>query len=184
MNFIFHYRGNGDNVRIFKPDWYVSSLSDINIGKLKEMGIKGVIVDIDNTLVPHNYPEPHSDNMAFFKNLEKAGIAVCLVSNNSGERVRNFNRTIGLPCIWDAKKPLRSSYKKAMSIMGVEKSETAAVGDQVFIDVLGGRRAGVFTILVKPIREGGEGFFIALKRRLEKFVMKGVEIIADDKRET
>lgn len=171
-------------MKIFEPDLYVRDISGINIERLKEMGIKGVIVDIDNTLVPHNFPTPSDENKSFFDKLKNAGIRACLVSNNSRDRVLGFNGELNLPIVYRAKKPLKFSYKKAMRLMGVKRENTACIGDQLFIDVLGGRRMGLYTILVKPISEKGEGAFLRFKRAMEKKLMKDVDFNEFNKRKT
>ncbi len=171
-------------MRILKPDMYARTIGDVDVEKLKEMGIEGMIVDIDNTLVAHNYPDPNEESLNFLKRLEAAGIKVCLVSNNSRGRVESFNKGLGLPFIYRANKPLGCAYKKAVRLMGVKKAHTAAVGDQIFIDVFGGRLAGVYTILVKPIDESGEGMFLKFKRAFEKKIMRGVWENESDKRKT
>ncbi len=155
--------------RYFFPDAYVASTYVISFQKLYEEGIRGVIFDIDNTLVPHGAP---ADERAkkLFQELEALGIKACLISNNQEPRVKMFNESIGVPYIPNAHKPARTNYLKAMEIMGTDKTSTVFVGDQLFTDVYGAKRTGIRNILVKPIHPQEE-IQIVLKRYLERIVL-------------
>lgn len=155
--------------RYFFPDAYVASTYVISFQKLYEEGIRGVIFDIDNTLVPHGAP---ADKRAkkLFQELEEVGIKACLISNNQEPRVKMFNEGIGVPYISNAHKPARTNYLKAMEIMGTDKTSTVFVGDQLFTDVYGAKRTGIRNILVKPIHPQEE-IQIVLKRYLERIVL-------------
>ena len=153
----------------FFPDEYVASTYVIPFEKLYEKGYRGVIFDIDNTLVPHGAP---ADNRAekLFQRLSDIGFASCLISNNREARVKMFNRNIGTHYIYNAHKPSTKNYIRAMEIMGTDRTNTLFVGDQLFTDVWGAKRAGIHNILVKPIHPKEE-IQIVLKRRLEKIVL-------------
>lgn len=153
----------------FFPDEYVASTYVIPFEKLYEEGYRGVIFDIDNTLVPHGAP---ADERArkLFKRLEGIGFRSCLISNNQKPRVEMFNRDIGTKYICNAHKPSTKNYIRAMELMGTDRSNTIFVGDQLFTDVWGARRAGIRNILVKPIHPKEE-IQIVLKRRLESIVL-------------
>ena len=153
----------------FFPDEYVASTYVIPFEKLYEKGYRGVIFVIDNTLVPHGAP---ADRRAkeLFKRLEEIGFSSCLISNNKEPRVKMFNREIGTNYIFNAHKPSVKNYVRAMEIMGTDKSNTVFIGDQLFTDVWGAKRAGIHNILVKPIHPKEE-IQIVLKRRLEKVVL-------------
>ena len=137
--------------------------------KLYEKGYRGVIFDIDNTLVPHGAP---ADERAkkLFKRLEKIGFVSCLISNNREARVKMFNQEIRTNYIYNAHKPSTKNYIRAMEIMGTDRTNTVFVGDQLFTDVWGAKRAGIYNILVKPIHPKEE-IQIVLKRRLEQIVL-------------
>lgn len=154
---------------MFFPDRYVASTYVIEFEKLYEEGYRGIIFDIDNTLVPHGAP---ADNRAIelFKRLKAAGYRCCLISNNQEPRVKMFNREIQVDYIYNAHKPSVKNYKKAMEIMGTDEDHTLFVGDQLFTDVWGAKRAGIKSILVKPIHPKEE-IQIVLKRYLEKVVL-------------
>ena len=153
----------------FFPDEYVVSTYAIPFEKLYEQGYRGVIFDIDNTLVPHGAP---ADDRAkkLFRRLADIGFASCLISNNQEARVKMFNRDIGTNYIYHAHKPSTKNYIRAMEIMGTDRTNTVFVGDQLFTDVWGAKRAGIHNILVKPIHPKEE-IQIVLKRYLEKIVL-------------
>ena len=153
----------------FFPDEYVASTYIIPFEKLYEDGYRGVIFDIDNTLVPHGAP---ADERArkLFRRLEEIGFASCLISNNQEARVKMFNKDIQTNYIYNAHKPSTKNYIRAMEIMGTTRDTTLFVGDQLFTDVWGAKRAGIHNILVRPIHPKEE-IQIVLKRRLEKIVL-------------
>ncbi|MBQ8003297.1 MAG: YqeG family HAD IIIA-type phosphatase [Clostridia bacterium] len=157
----------------FYPDLYVENISSITASMLSKMGMEAVVLDVDNTLVPHNDPNPTAEVTAFLENMRAGGIKICVVSNNRYERVKPFCDAIGVEYfVHDALKPRAYGYEKAGEIMGVEREKTAAIGDQIFTDVWGGNRAGCFTIMVKPIDVKSENIFIKFKRLLEKPFIK------------
>ncbi len=153
----------------FFPDEYVASTYVIPFEKLYEQGYRGVVFDIDNTLVPHGAP---ADDRAkkLFRRLADIGFASCLISNNQEARVKMFNWDIGTNYIYNAHKPSTKNYVRAMEIMGTDRTNTVFVGDQLFTDVWGAKRAGIHNILVKPIHPKEE-IQIVLKRYLEKIVL-------------
>ena len=153
----------------FFPDDYKMSTYVIPFEKLYEDGFRGVIFDIDNTLVPHGAP---ADDRAkkLFARLKEIGFSSCLISNNQDARVKMFNEEIQTNYIYNAHKPSTKNYKKAMEIMGTDDSNTLFVGDQLFTDVWGAKRSGIRNILVKPIHPKEE-IQIVLKRYLEKIVL-------------
>ncbi len=128
-----------------------------------------MIFDIDNTLVPHGAP---ADERAIklFERLKNIGFRCCLISNNKEPRVAMFNEPIQVDYVYDAHKPSTKNYKKAMEIMGTDRSDTVFIGDQLFTDVWGAKRTGIQSILVKPIHPKEE-IQIVLKRFLEKIVL-------------
>ena len=153
----------------FFPDEYVASTYVIPFEQLYEQGYRGVIFDIDNTLVPHGAP---ADERArkLFQRLSDIGFATCLISNNQEGRVKMFNRDIGTRYIYNAHKPSTKNYIRAMEMMGTDRRNTLFVGDQLFTDVWGAKRAGIHNILVKPIYPKEE-IQIVLKRYLERIVL-------------
>lgn len=153
----------------FFPDDYKMSTYVIPFEKLYEEGYRGVIFDIDNTLVPHGAPADERAKKLFVR-LKDIGFSSCLISNNQEARVKMFNEEIGTHYIYNAHKPSTKNYKKAMEIMGTDLSNTLFVGDQLFTDVWGAKRTGIHNILVRPIHPKEE-IQIVLKRYLERIVL-------------
>ena len=153
----------------FFPDAYMDSTYVIDFEKLYEEGIRGVIFDIDNTLVPHGAP---ADERAIrlFTRLRFIGLDYCLISNNQLPRVKPFADAVQAKFVEDAHKPSRKNYLKAMKLMHVDLDSCIFVGDQIFTDVYGAKRCGMRTILVKPLHPKEE-IQIVLKRYLEKIVL-------------
>ena len=153
----------------FFPDAYMDSTYVIDFEKLYKEGIRGVIFDIDNTLVPHGAP---ADERAIrlFARLRSIGLDYCLISNNQLPRVKPFADAVQAIFVEDAHKPSRKNYLKAMKLMHVDLDSCIFVGDQIFTDVYGAKRCGMRTILVKPLHPKEE-IQIVLKRYLEKIVL-------------
>lgn len=153
----------------FYPNEIMDSTYDIAFDEWKEKGYKGVIFDIDNTLVPHG-ADADEKSLALFLKLKELGFKTVLLSNNKEPRVKRFNENIGSPYIYKAGKPGKKNYKRAMEIMETNEKNTLFVGDQLFTDVWGAKRVGIYSILVKPIHPKEE-IQIVLKRYLEKIVL-------------
>jgi len=155
--------------KMFFPDEYLESTYKINFEELYRKGYRGIIFDIDNTLVPHGAPSDQRSEK-LFENLKQIGFQCCLLSNNQYQRVSSFNEKIQVHFIENAHKPSRKNYLKAMELMGTSLENTLFVGDQLFTDVYGAKRVGIHNILVKPIHPKEE-IQIVLKRKLEKIVL-------------
>ncbi len=153
----------------FFPDRYVASTYAIDFEQLYEDGVRGLIFDIDNTLVPHGAPADDRAK-ALFARLKAIGFRCCLISNNQKPRVEMFNKDIQVDYVYNAHKPSTKNYIKAMEIMGTDRASSVFIGDQLFTDVWGAKRAGIPNILVKPIHPKEE-IQIVLKRYLEKIVL-------------
>ena len=153
----------------FFPDRYVASTYVIDFEKLYEEGYRGLIFDIDNTLVPHGAPAD-ARAIALFDRLKKIGFKCCLISNNQEPRVKMFNEPIQVDYVHNAHKPSTKNYRKAMEIMETDETNSVFIGDQLFTDVWGAKRTGISNILVKPIHPKEE-IQIVLKRYLEKIVL-------------
>lgn len=139
-----------------KADWVCDDIFQLNGADLAAKGITLLLADLDNTLIPYGVPLPTEEVRAWNEELKAAGVTLFVLSNNRhANRPRVFSEALGIPFIGHAGKPKTPSFYKAMEQMGVTKEQTAIVGDQIFTDVLGGSRAGVTTILVKPIRLAG-----------------------------
>ncbi len=151
------------------PDEWVDSAYGIPYEKLYEQGIRGVIFDIDNTLVPHGAPADEKA-LALFERFRGMGMKTCLMSNNRESRVEPFAGQVGSGYIHRAGKPGVQGYLRAMEQMGTGKDSTVFVGDQIFTDIYGANRAGIRTFLTKPI-DPKEEIQIVLKRYLEAVVL-------------
>ncbi len=154
----------------FYPDSWVDSTYEIDYEYYYRMGYRGIIYDIDNTLVPHG-ADADERAIALFKRLNSIGFDTMLLSNNKEERVKRFNKHIHSKYIYKANKPFEKGYREAMRLMGTTSDNTLFIGDQLFTDVWGAKRLGIYCILSKPINPKEE-IQIVLKRRLEKPVLK------------
>lgn len=158
-------------IKKFYPTQHIESIFDLSISQLKSEGIKGIIFDIDNTLVPYDVPEPTEDIIELFSEIQEAKIAITLVSNNTEDRVVKFNEKLKVLALHKAQKPFTKSFKKAIEMMNCSKEQVIIVGDQVFTDVYGGNCLGVKTYLVTPISDKDE-WQTKIKRGLERQILK------------
>ncbi len=157
--------------KMLYPSLIVDSIRDITTEILEENHIKGLILDIDNTLVPNHVAEADESAVQWVENIKAAGYKVCIVSNAAKRRVVRFNDKLQLYALHRAMKPGKIAFKKACRMMGIKNENAAVIGDQIFTDVYGGNRAGMFTILVKPIDQR-EGKFVQFKRIFERQILK------------
>lgn len=161
----------------FYPSRMARSSYDIDYERLYDQGYRGIIYDIDNTLVEHG-ADANEQSIELFKKLLGLGFSICLLSNNKRERVKRFYDGLvaanvnmsRVYYIYDAKKPSRKNYRNAMKMMSTSKKNTCFIGDQLFTDVYGANRTGIKSLLVKPINKKEE-IQIVLKRRIEKIVL-------------
>lgn len=153
------------------PDFWFDTFDMVTADFLSSQGIGYLLVDIDNTLAPYEEATPNERVKTWVENMRNAGVTVILVSNNHGERVELFNRELGLLAFHDCHKPSKRRLLKIAELGGVELSQTAALGDQIFTDVWGARMIGVRAILVPPIRDKKTLFF-RFKRALEAPILK------------
>lgn len=152
------------------PSTSVESVFSIDYLKLKGMGYKAIIFDIDSTLVPHG-DDTTNEIDQLFKYLHKLGFKTLLLSNNSEERISTFNRNIKTLFIPMANKPHRANYLKAIRMLNVNYSEVILVGDQLFTDIIGANLCGIKSILVKFLKHP-EDIKIGKKRQLERLILK------------
>ncbi|GEN84661.1 hypothetical protein SLU01_29730 [Sporosarcina luteola] len=156
--------------KYFLPDEYVKDIFQISPDKLKEKGIKGIITDLDNTLVEWDRPEATPEIAEWMRMMNEAGLQVTILSNNNQIRVQSFCDPLGTPFICEARKPLAKNFKKALDTMGLKKEEVVMVGDQLMTDILGGNRFGLRTILVVPVANS-DGFVTKFNRMIERRIM-------------
>ena len=156
-------------LQTFYPSTECNSTYDIDFQRMYDLGYRGIIFDIDNTLVPHGAPADEKA-IALFEKLREIGFQTLLLSNNKEPRVKSFCEQVGSDYIFKAGKPKKTGYKKAMERMGTTKETTFFVGDQLFTDVWGAKRTGLYSVLVKPIHPKEE-IQIVLKRYLERIAL-------------
>lgn len=154
----------------FLPDQHVKSIFDIKANDLKQKGIKGVITDLDNTLVEWDRPSATPELLHWFKEMKDNGIEITIISNNNQERVKSFSEPINIPFIYSARKPMGKAFRRALKDMKLAKNEIVVIGDQLLTDVFGGNRSGLHTILVVPVSQS-DGFFTRFNRRMERTIL-------------
>lgn len=155
----------------FLPSEHVKTIFDINAMELKERGIKGIITDLDNTLVEWDRPFATPELIEWFQSMINENIMVTIVSNNNKDRVEAFASPVNIPFIFRARKPMGKAFKKALSSMKLKPKEVVVIGDQLLTDVLGGNLLGLHTILVVPVTQS-DGFITKFNRRVERTILK------------
>jgi uncharacterized protein len=155
----------------FYPAITLDRIQDISVELLDKNKVKGLILDIDNTLVPEHMKEADENAVQWIERMKAANFKICIVSNASKKRVIKFNERLKLYAIHRASKPVTRAFLKAARLLDFKNRNIAVVGDQIFTDIFGGNRVGMYTILVKPINKN-EGILIKMKRIFEKFVLK------------
>jgi uncharacterized protein len=153
-------------IRLLKPSYYYKNIFSIELDKLIESNIEGIICDIDNTIVPWSEERVLGETFNWFEKIKRMEFKVCLVSNGIDNRASFFGERLDLPYVGMAKKPSKSAFIKAMKILDLEANKIAVIGDQIFTDILGGNRMGFITILVDPMSER-ELFITRIMRFLE-----------------
>ena len=158
----------------FLPSEFVKSVFDISPERLLEKGIRGIITDLDNTLVEWDRPDATPKLVNWLKSMKDAGIQVTIVSNNSELRVKSFADPLGIPFIYKARKPMGKAFIKALNTMDVKREEVVVIGDQLLTDVVGGNRIKLHTILVLPVAKS-DGFFTRFNRLVERRIFKALK---------
>jgi len=157
--------------KILRPKVYVDSICNIDLMKLKKVkNIKGIIVDLDNTLVAWGKKEVSQRIIDWVNEAKKLGLKICIVSNTNSKRVAELAKIFDVPYHSKYFKPFSAAFNNGLKILDTKKSETAVIGDQIFTDIWGGNRLKLFTILVAPIvkRDYIGTFF---HRTLEKIII-------------
>ena len=154
----------------FFPDMMFNSIYDIDLEQLKALGVSGLILDIDNTLVRPDVKKPDETVHAWLDYLRESGFNICILSNSGRKRVTKFTSDLGVMSICHAGKPMRKGFLKALRLMDLEPNQTCMIGDQIFTDVYGAKRIGIVAIYTKPI-VFKEIFTVMLKRLPEKIVL-------------
>ena len=155
----------------YVPDMYQKSIYAIDYKKLKSRGIKCLMFDLDNTIVPIKMKTPSDKIKELFNNLKEMGFKVIIFSNSPKSRLKPFKEELQVDCSASSKKPNPKKFLQVLDIYKFSVSEVAIIGDELLTDIVGGNRIGITTILVNPI--GKKDFFLAkIRRSIEKRIMK------------
>jgi putative phosphatase len=133
------------------PDRFVSRLAAVSLGDLYDQGFRGLIIDLDNTLMGFRQTELEVDHLQWVQEAHERGFGLVMVSNNFTERVTGIAAQLRIACVPNALKPLPFGVMRAVRMLGLPRRQIAVVGDQLFTDVLSGKLCGLYTILTEPI---------------------------------
>ena len=134
-----------------RPTLLADAVWKVDLEGLWERGIRGIILDLDNTIAPWRRDEVFPEARAWIEAARSRGFRLCLVSNaSSGRRVARVAEALGVAEVGIATKPFPGAFRRAMAAMGTTPESTCAIGDQVFTDMLGANWLGITTILVPP----------------------------------
>lgn len=153
------------------PHMRVNTVYEINLDELHARGVRGIITDLDNTLVGAKEALATPELVQWLDYVRSRGFQVVIVSNNNETRVGKFAAPLNIPYIHAARKPAGKSFKRALSLLRLAPEETVVIGDQMLTDVLGGNRMGLYTILVTPIAPADEGIMTRVNRRIERIAL-------------
>jgi len=159
--------------QLIMPDHCLASVHDLTCERLAEWGVRALIMDADNTLVPRSAYHLDTRTRAWLQALLDGGVRLCILSNSAQPRkVARMVAELGIPTLALARKPARSGFRRALAAMGVEARETAMVGDQLFTDIVGGNRMGMRTVLVRPCSDNDFIVYRLLGRTLERPLLR------------
>jgi hypothetical protein len=150
---------------------------DITIELLERHGLDGLLLDLDSTLVDYRGTEFSAAVVEWVRDMARAGVRLCIVSNGRADRIEPMARKLDVAVIANAAKPLPFGMRRALSQLGIERRRAAVVGDQLFTDVLAGRWAGLYTILVTPTSPL-DPWFTRIKRPLERWLLRRLRATA------
>lgn len=154
------------------PHFHLSSILELNLEELKSLGIKGIVLDLDNTIVPGKKSDVPPCVKAWIESAKQKGFKLCIFSNTLKlKRLLKISRDTGIPFVRGSFKPRRGGLMKALNFMGIEPRESVIIGDRLLTDIWGGNRIGMWTILVEPLR-GGEGLATKIFRLLERLLLR------------
>ena len=156
---------------VLYPDLYVKNVIEISNEMLNKNQIKGLLLDVDNTLLYYDRTRVNGLD-EWIKNKKNEGIKLCILSNtNKKDKVQSLANDLDIPFIYFAKKPLKSGFKRAQKILNLEPDYIGVVGDQIFTDILGANRMNMKSILTKPLEER-DIFITKIKRPLEEYIIR------------
>jgi len=157
---------------MLEPDLHVATVADIDPAWLRERGVRGVLIDADDTLVPGDDGPIAPAALAWIDALRAAGVRFAILSNGTPGRIAALGERLGVPAFAMAGKPFGFAFRRALEAIGTTPATTAMVGDQLFTDVLGARWAGLTSVLVAPLTPGRHTH-TRVARRLERWVLAG-----------
>jgi HAD superfamily phosphatase (TIGR01668 family) len=153
------------------PDRILPTYRDVTPQLCRELGIRAILSDIDNTLAPYEQAKSDEQIRTWLRELNEAGISIALISNNHADRVELFNSDLGLIAYPDAGKPFGKCLRRAMTALGSDPSNTAMLGDQLLTDALAGHLQHLKVLIVPPIRDKRTAF-VRFKRMLERPIIR------------
>ena len=136
---------------LLAPDWQLKELQEMDWGLLKDQGIEGLLLDLDNTLIPWDCDRMPLRTTRWLEDAQKKGFLVAVISNNRAGRVAELVEPLGIPYVARAYKPVGRGFGQAAALLKLAPNAVAVVGDQLFTDILGGNRAGMKTVWVQPL---------------------------------
>jgi len=158
-------------LKLFCPDLYVEDIYNINLDDLLGHNICGILIDLDNTLLPWNSYEVDDRLRQWIEQCAKKNIKLCIISNNKAKRIQSCSEMLLIPAVTGAYKPRKAAFRKGLKFLGLDPSQAAVVGDQLFTDILGAKRMGMYAILVKPI-SNNEFIWTKIMRIIERRLLK------------
>ncbi|MDQ7828664.1 MAG: YqeG family HAD IIIA-type phosphatase [Armatimonadota bacterium] len=161
---------------LFRPRLRRRSVFDIDLEALRAQGIRGLILDLDNTLLPHGSREVTDAVLVWMRRVREAGLGAVLVTNSRARRVTTVAERLGIPVARGFIKPAVSMLRQAMALMGTGPAETAMIGDQLLTDMLAGNRLGLYTILVTPLSPRELPTTRYLSRRVERWLLRLLDL--------
>ncbi|MDD3842358.1 MAG: YqeG family HAD IIIA-type phosphatase [Candidatus Izemoplasmatales bacterium] len=157
---------------LFIPDDYQKTIYDINYAQLATSGIKTILMDLDNTIIPYDESHASLEMLALFASVKSKGLGIVIISNNHGLRVKGFANEVQCLYVDRAKKPFSCGFKKAVKLGETKNpSEICVIGDQLMTDVWGGKRLGYRTIIVDALKRNTEKWYTRFNRRLEQKIL-------------
>ena len=162
--------------KAFYPYDYQKTVFDVDYQALRDKGIKLLMIDLDNTLIPYDESLPNERTKELFLCLKGLGFAVVIISNNHKQRVQTFANDLSVKFVASAKKPLRFGFRRAQALFpDIREDEVAVIGDQFMTDVLGGNRCHYLVIVVDAIKRQVEKWYTRINRKLEKRVLSRIK---------
>lgn len=159
--------------KYFYPNEYHQTIFDIDFKLLKEKGIRYILIDLDNTLIPYDEHVANAKIIVLMKKIKELDLQVMIISNNKQRRVKAFCDSLNVDYIYSARKPFKYGFKKALKKLNhPPKDKVALIGDQFMTDVFGGNRMGFYTIVVDAIKRKSEKWYTKLNRRLERKILE------------